>query len=47
MKDHNLIKWVGANAYRTTHYAYSEELMDVVDQLGIVIIDECAAVSLT
>ncbi|CAL8111716.1 unnamed protein product [Orchesella dallaii] len=47
VKDHNLIKWVGANSYRTTHYPYSEELMDVVDQLGIVIIDECSAVSLT
>ncbi|CAL8111717.1 unnamed protein product [Orchesella dallaii] len=47
VKDHNLIKWVGANSYRTTHYPYSEELMDVADQLGIVIIDECPAVSLT
>lgn len=47
IKDHNLIKWVGANSYRTTHYPYSEELMDVVDELGIVLIDECSAVSLT
>ncbi|ODN06660.1 Beta-glucuronidase [Orchesella cincta] len=47
VKDHNLIKWVGASAYRTTHYPYSEELMDMADQLGIVIIDECPAVSLT
>jgi beta-glucuronidase len=47
VKDHNLIQWTGANSYRTTHYPYSEELMDLVDELGIVIIDECSAVSLT
>jgi beta-glucuronidase len=47
IKDHQLIQWTGANSYRTTHYPYSEELMDLVDQLGIVIIDECSAVSLT
>lgn len=47
IKDHNLIRWTGGNSYRTTHYPYSEELMDLVDELGIVIIDECSAVSLT
>jgi len=47
VKDHKLIQWTGANSYRTTHYPYSEELMDLVDELGIVIIDECSAVSLT
>jgi len=47
IKDHNLIRWTGANSYRTTHYPYAEELMDLVDEMGIVIIDECSAVSLT
>ncbi|CAG7830199.1 unnamed protein product [Allacma fusca] len=45
VKDHNLIKWVGANSYRTSHYPYAEEIMDLTDRLGIVIIDEVPAVS--
>lgn len=43
VKDHNLVKWTGANSYRTSHYPYSEEIMDLTDRLGIVIIDEVAA----
>ncbi|ODM98568.1 Beta-glucuronidase [Orchesella cincta] len=46
VKDHNLIKWTGANSYRTSHYPYSEEIMDLTDELGIVIIDEISAVSI-
>ncbi|CAG7734111.1 unnamed protein product [Allacma fusca] len=46
VKDHNLIKWTGANSYRTTHYPYAEEIMDLADKLGIVIIDEVPAVSI-
>ncbi|XP_071051958.1 beta-glucuronidase isoform X1 [Onthophagus taurus] len=45
IKDHNLIKWIGANAYRTSHYPYAEEIMDLADQLGIMIIDECPSVN--
>lgn len=41
-----MIKWIGANAFRTSHYPYSEELMDQADAQGIVIIDECPAVGL-
>uniref|UniRef100_A0A0K8SMX2 Beta-glucuronidase n=1 Tax=Lygus hesperus TaxID=30085 RepID=A0A0K8SMX2_LYGHE len=43
-KDYNLLKWVGANAYRTSHYPYAEEIMDFADREGIMIIDECPAV---
>uniref|UniRef100_A0A6M2DP63 Beta-glucuronidase n=1 Tax=Xenopsylla cheopis TaxID=163159 RepID=A0A6M2DP63_XENCH len=43
-KDYNLIKWVGANSYRTSHYPYSEEIMDMADRVGIMIIDECPSV---
>ncbi|CAG7834547.1 unnamed protein product [Allacma fusca] len=43
VKDHNLIKWVGANSYRTSHYPYAEEIMDLTDSLGIVVIDEAPA----
>lgn len=46
VKDHNLVKWTGSNSYRTSHYPYSEEIMDLTDRLGIVIIDEVAAVAL-
>ncbi|CAG7787103.1 unnamed protein product, partial [Allacma fusca] len=46
VKDHNLIKWVGANSYRTSHYPYAEEIMDLTDRLGIVIIDEAPAVAI-
>ena len=41
-----MIKWLGANSYRTSHYPYADEIMDVADRLGIVIIDECPAVAL-
>jgi beta-glucuronidase len=44
-KDFNLLKWVGANAYRTSHYPYSEESMDFADEHGIMIIDECSSVN--
>ncbi|XP_059084651.1 beta-glucuronidase-like [Tigriopus californicus] len=45
-KDYNLIRWTGANSYRTSHYPYAEELMDFADRNGIVIIDECPGVNL-
>lgn len=45
-RDYNLIKWMGANSYRTSHYPYAEEMMDFADQNGIVIIDECPGVAL-
>ncbi|KAJ9592379.1 hypothetical protein L9F63_015947, partial [Diploptera punctata] len=44
-RDYNLIKWLGANAYRTSHYPYSEEIMDFADKEGIMIIDESPAVN--
>lgn len=43
-KDFNLLKWIGANAYRTSHYPYSEESMQFADENGIMIIDECSSV---
>lgn len=44
VRDHELLQWVGANAYRTSHYPYSEEVMDLADRLGFLIIDECPSV---
>jgi len=43
-RDFDLLRWVGANVYRTTHYPYSEESMQFADENGIMIIDECALV---
>jgi beta-glucuronidase len=42
--DFNLMKWIGANSFRTSHYPYSEELMRLADKEGIVVIDEVPAV---
>ncbi len=46
VKDHALLKWVGANSYRTSHYPYSEEAMQMADREGFLIIDEIPAVGL-
>ena len=42
--DINLMKWIGANSFRTAHYPYSEEMMRLADEQGIVVIDETTAV---
>jgi beta-glucuronidase len=47
VQDASLLKWIGANSYRTAHYPYSEEAMDLADRLGILIIDEIPAVGLS
>jgi beta-glucuronidase len=44
--DFELLKWIGANSFRTSHYPYSEDVLDYADRQGIVIIDETAAVGL-
>ena len=46
VKDYQLMRWMGANAYRTSHYPYSEEEMQMADREGFLIIDEIPAVSL-
>lgn len=46
LKDFNLIKWIGANSFRTSHYPYADEIMDRADAEGIMVIDECPAVGL-
>lgn len=44
VKDISLMKWQGANSFRTSHYPYSEEMMRLCDEEGIVVIDEVPAV---
>ncbi|WP_156010911.1 beta-glucuronidase [Streptococcus ruminantium] len=46
LMDLNLLKEIGANSFRTSHYPYSEEMMRLADRLGIVVIDEVPAVGL-
>lgn len=46
VKDYALMHWVGANSFRTTHYPYSEQMMDLADQLGFLVIAETPAVGL-
>jgi beta-glucuronidase len=46
LHDFELLKWIGANSFRTSHYPYSEDVLDYADRQGIVLIDETAAVGL-
>lgn len=36
-----MIKEMGANGYRTSHYAHSEQTMDALDEGGFIVMDEC------
>jgi beta-glucuronidase len=44
--DFELMKWTGANSFRTSHYPYAEDVLEYADRHGWVIIDETAAVGL-
>lgn len=44
--DVELLHWIGANSFRTSHYPYSEDVLEYADREGIVVIDETAAVGL-
>lgn len=44
--DFELMRWLGANSFRTSHYPYAEEVLEYADRQGIVVIDETAAVGL-
>jgi len=44
VKDFNLLKWIGANSIRTSHYPYDEEVYFHADRTGILVIDELPAV---
>ncbi len=45
-RDFELLKWIGANSFRTSHYPYSEELMQMADRQGFLVIDEVPAVGM-
>ncbi|XP_008426328.1 beta-glucuronidase [Poecilia reticulata] len=46
VKDFNLMKWLGANSFRTSHYPYAEEILQMCDRHGIVVIDESPGVGI-
>ncbi|HEN7277129.1 TPA: beta-glucuronidase, partial [Streptococcus agalactiae] len=46
LMDLNLLKDMGANSFRTSHYPYSEEMMRLADRMGVLVIDEVPAVGL-
>lgn len=46
VKDISMLKWLHANSFRTSHYPYAEEVYDLCDREGIVVIDETPAVGI-
>lgn len=44
IRNFELLKWTNANSFRTSHYPYSEEIMDLADEYGFMVIDEVPAV---
>jgi beta-glucuronidase len=46
IKDFGLLKWIGANSVRTSHYPYAEEFLDMADEAGILVIDEVFSINL-
>ena len=45
-RDFNMMRWMGINCFRTSHYPYAEEIMDEADRWGIAVIDECPGVGI-
>lgn len=43
-RDYECMKWIGANCFRTSHYPYAEEVYQMADEEGFLIIDEVPAV---
>ncbi|MCW3807049.1 beta-glucuronidase [Plebeiibacterium marinum] len=46
VKDFELMKWTGANSFRTAHYPYDEENYNLADREGFMIIGETPGVGL-
>ena len=43
VKDAELMRWCGANSYRTAHYPHSEQTLDIADRMGLAVIGETPA----
>lgn len=46
VRDFELMKWMGVNSFRTSHYPYAEQQMDMADRLGLLVIAESPAVGI-
>ena len=46
IRNFELLKWINANSIRTSHYPYSEEILSLADEYGILVIDEVPAVGM-
>jgi beta-glucuronidase len=46
VKDFELLRWCGANSFRTSHYPYAEETLELAEELGFMVISEAASVNL-
>ncbi|MBW8813961.1 MAG: beta-glucuronidase [Caulobacterales bacterium] len=46
VRDFELLKWLGANSFRTSHYPYAEEALMLADEYGLMVIAETPGVSL-
>lgn len=45
-RDFACMKWIGANCFRTSHYPYAEEVYQMADEYGILVIDEVPGVGM-
>ncbi len=46
VRDFELLSWIGANSFRTSHYPYSEEQLRLADERGILVISESPGVGI-
>ena len=46
VRDMELLRWIGGNSFRTAHYPHAEEMLDLADRLGVLVIAESPAVSM-
>jgi len=46
VKDFSMMKWLNMNFFRTVHYPYAEEVLNMADKLGFMVIDETPAVGM-
>jgi beta-glucuronidase len=47
VRDFDLMKWIGANSFRTSHYPYAEEWYEFADRHGVLVIGETPLVGIT
>ena len=46
LRNFECMEWINANSFRTSHYPYSEEFLDLADRYGFLVIDEAPAAGL-